>query len=153
MIEPRVQPLAPFLSFRQMLQQQPACLAPIGIAPGRDPDKTGDLLGLRKIALRGLGERRAVERHDTLVAFAACRLVERDREIALAEQREKRRIDRCLGQSVCIVTNIAAHFATAIVADQQIDDAGLGLRLQRHLPVRILEQRAEQRGQDQRFSQ
>ena len=50
-----------------------------------------------------------------------------------------------------IVADVAAQLAAEIVADEQVDHAALGLRLERQLSLRLLEQRAEQRGQRQRF--
>jgi hypothetical protein len=51
------------------------------------------------------------------------------------------------------VSNIAAQLAAEIVADQQVDDAILGLRLDGELAVGILEQRSEQCGQHQRLGE
>ena len=75
----------------------------------------------------------ALQRHDALVALVGRRLVEGDRQIALAEQREQRRVRPGLGQPLGIVADIAAQLAAEIVAHQQVDDAVLGLRLERQL--------------------
>ncbi len=77
-----------------------------------------------------LGEAAALERHDPLIALAGQRLIEGDREIALAEQGEERRQARLLGEPLGIEADIAAQLAAAIIGDEQVDDAGLGLRLQ-----------------------
>ena len=94
MVEPRVQPLAALLALGQMLEQQ-AAGDPVAVALlGREPDQARDLLRLREIALRRLAEVLALERHDALVALVGDRLVEGDREIALAEQLLERRLGR-----------------------------------------------------------
>ncbi len=51
------------------------------------------------------------------------------------------------------MANIPPQLAIQIIAHQQVDDPLLGLRLKRHLPLGILEQRAEQGGQRQRFGE
>ena len=56
MVEPGVQPVTPLLALGEVLEQQPARLAPVGITTDRNPDEAGNLLGLRKIALRGFSE-------------------------------------------------------------------------------------------------
>ena len=83
----------------------------------------------------------------------ATRLVEGDREIALAEQLLQRRLFGKLGQPLGVVADVAAQLAAEIIADHQVDRPALGLRLQRQLPLRLLEQRAEQRGQRQRLGE
>ena len=137
MIKPGVQPLAPLLTLGQMLAEEAAGdhVTTVGQGLDRDADEAGDLLGLREIMFGGLGERSAFERDDALIALARAvaarrRLIEGDRQIALAEQREQRRLDRCLGQLVGIEAQIAAHLAALVVDDEQVDDAALGLRLQ-----------------------
>ena len=133
MVEPRVQPVAPLLAFGQMLEQQPA-RAPAVVALVRgQPNQARDLLGLGEIALRRLGQAVALQRHDPLVALVGRRLVEGDRQIALAEQSEQRWLRARLGQPLGIVADIAAQLAAEIIADQQVDDAVLGLRLERQL--------------------
>src|SRR4029079_9057436 len=82
-VEPGVQPLAPFLAFGQMLEEQPTRV-PMGVALlGREPNQGRDLLGLGEIALRRFTQILALERYDALIALACYRLVEGDREIAL----------------------------------------------------------------------
>ena len=104
MIEPGVQPLAPLLALGQVLEEQAARdVAPVGPLRDADADQARDLLGLDEIALRRLGQRVAVERDDALIALARRRQVEGDRQIALAEQREQRRLGRRLGQPIGIV--------------------------------------------------
>jgi hypothetical protein len=71
----------------------------------------------------------------------------------LVEQRIERRILAEPGQPLGVVLDIAAQLAALIVAHQQADDAALRLRLQRHLPLGILQRRAEQRGQRQRLGE
>src|SRR6185503_1294745 len=86
MIEPRVQPLAPLLALRQVLKQQSPG-EPMAAALFRgETHQARDLLGLGEITLRGVAEVLALERHDALVSFVRHRLVEGDREIAVAEQ-------------------------------------------------------------------
>src|SRR3546814_3912349 len=64
-----------------MLKQQPARDAPrLGIVTRREPDQARDLLRLPEIMLGGIADRCALERHDALIALAACRLVEGDRQ-------------------------------------------------------------------------
>ena len=55
MIEPRVQPLTPVFTLREMLEQKTARFETVRITPDRDPHEAGDLLGLGKIALRCVG--------------------------------------------------------------------------------------------------
>jgi hypothetical protein len=57
----------------------------------REPHQARDLLGLGEEALRRLGQARAFQRHDALVALLGRHLVEGDGEIALAEQPLQRR--------------------------------------------------------------
>ena len=54
-------------------------------------------------------------------------------------------------QPFAVEADIAAQLARAIVADEQIDDAALGLGLKGKLPRFLLQQRAKQGGEDQRF--
>ena len=49
--------------------------------------------------------------------------------------------------------DVAAQLAAQIIADHQVDRPALGLRLQRQLALGLLEQRAQQRGERQRFGQ
>jgi hypothetical protein len=58
--------------------------------------------------LRRLGQRRSVQRHDALIALAGRRLVEGDRQIALAEQAEQGRIAADFRQPFGIELGIAA---------------------------------------------
>ena len=51
------------------------------------------------------------------------------------------------------MADIAAQFPGAIIAHQQIDDAFTVVGLQRQLAILILEQRAKQRCQHERFGQ
>jgi hypothetical protein len=51
-----------------------------------DSDKAGYLFGVGEIAFRRLGQRSAFQRNDALIAFARYRLIEGDRQIALAEE-------------------------------------------------------------------
>ena len=101
MVEPRVQPLAPLFALRQMLEQQPAREPMPAALLRREPDQARDLLGLGEIALRRIAEVLALERDDALVALLGERLVEGDREIALAEQLLQRRarpsVSSCAG--------------------------------------------------------
>ena len=153
MVEPRMQPLAALLALGQMLEQH-AAGDPAAVALfGRQADEARDLLGLGEIALRRLGQAVALQRDDPLVALVGRRLVEGDRQIALAEQGEQRRVRPSVGQPLGIVADIAAQLAAEIIAHQQVDDAALGLRLERHLALRVLEQRAEQGGQHQRLGE
>src|SRR3954454_15798948 len=143
MIEARMQPVAPFLAFRQMLEQQPA-RGPVAVAfLRRQPDEAGDLLGLREITLRRLAEVAAFTWHDALVALVGDRLVEGDRQKALAEQLLERRVGRSRGKLLRIMADVAAQLAAEIVADEQVHDPAPGLCLQRELPLRLLQQRAE----------
>ena len=120
MVEPGVQPLAPFLALRQMLEQQAARLPVVAALLGREPHQARDLLRLREIALRRLAEVLALQRDDPLVALVGHRLVERDRQIALAEQLLQ--LARpALRQPLGIVADVAAQLAAAIVAHQQVD--------------------------------
>src|SRR5687768_15853172 len=99
-----------------------------GVVDG-EPHQARNLLGLAEIALRRLGQRVAFERNDPLVALAAGRLVEGDGKIALAEQRLEVAVARKLGEPVAVEADIAAQLPAAIIADQQIDNSALGLRL------------------------
>ncbi len=101
MVELDVQPLAAFLALGQVLEEQ-AARDGAAVGPLADPDaqQAGNLLRLDEIALGGGRQRIAVERHDALIAFAGHRQVEGDRQIALAEQCEQRRIGGQLGQPV-----------------------------------------------------
>ena len=49
--------------------------------------------------------------------------------------------------------DIAAELSAQIIAHHEVDRPALGLRLERQLAFRLLEQRAEQSGQRQRFGQ
>jgi len=49
------------------------------------------------------------------------------------------------------MADIAAQLATQIIADHEVDRTAFGLRLQRQLTLRLLQQRAEKRGQRQRL--
>src|SRR5690348_9776996 len=140
MIKPRVQPLAPLLSFRQMLEQQAACEPMLPALLGGEPHQARDLLGLREIALRRVAEVLSLERHDALIALVRQRLVEGDREIAIAEQLLEARLGARLRQPLRIVADIAAQSAAEIVADHEVDDPALRLRLKRELALRLLEQ-------------
>ena len=81
-----MQPLAALLALRQMLEQQ-AAGEPVAVALlRREPNQARDLLRLAEIALRRFGQALALQRHDPLVALLGQRLVEGDRQIALAEQ-------------------------------------------------------------------
>ena len=80
-----MQPLAPFLAFGQMLEQQPSRAPSFGPLFRCQPNDARDLLGLGEEALRRLGEALAFQRHDPLIALVAHRMIEGDREIALAE--------------------------------------------------------------------
>jgi molecular chaperone Hsp33 len=111
MVEPRVQPLAPFLALGQVLQQQPTGEPVAAPLFSRQPDQARDLLGLAEIALRGITEVPALERHDPLVALVGNRLVEGDRKIALAEQLLERRLALDLRCQRRIVPDVAAQLA------------------------------------------
>src|SRR3546814_1305241 len=87
-------------------------------------------------------------RTDTLFPYTT--LFRSDRQITLAEQAEQRRIGAKLDQPVGVELGIAAHLAALVIGDQQADDAIFRLRLERELPPRILERRAEQRRQHER---
>src|SRR3546814_5758412 len=64
MVEPGMKPLAPFLALGQMLEEQPARAAPVRPALHPQAHQRRDLFGLDEIALHGIGQRVAVERHD-----------------------------------------------------------------------------------------
>src|SRR6185369_12009869 len=100
MIEPRVQPFTPLFALRQMLEQQTAGEPMLTALLGCQSDKARYLLGLRKIALRSLAEVLPLQRNDALVALLRHRLVEGDREIALAEQVRECRFDRQVRQAL-----------------------------------------------------
>jgi hypothetical protein len=51
------------------------------------------------------------------------------------------------------VPHIAAKLAAEIIADEQVDGAILGLRLERQLALRLLEEGAEQSGEHQGFGE
>src|SRR5436190_21817463 len=92
MVEPRVQPVATFLALGQMLEHHPAGDPARLILPGGKPDDRRNLLRLGEIALRGLAQALTSQRNDPLAALLGRRLVESDRQIALAEEREERRV-------------------------------------------------------------
>src|SRR3546814_13285906 len=88
-----------------MLKQQPARDAPrLGIVARREPDQARDLLRLPEIMLGGIADRCALERHDALIALAACRLVEGDRQESLAEQGEEGRSEERRVGKECVST-------------------------------------------------
>ena len=154
MIHPHVQPFAALLPFRQVLDQQPGRGAAPSVRPDRDADQGRHLFGLGEIGFAGLGERIPFEWHDPLIALPGAGQVKGDRQIAaLAEQRRQRRIGAQPGEPFRIVADIAAQFAAAVIAHQQVDDPALGLRLQGQLAFPVLEQRADQRGQHQGLGQ
>ena len=70
-----------------------------------------------------------------------------------AEQRRQAGVGAQFVHPRRIVADIAAQFAVAIVADQQLHHAALGLRLQGELAVLVLPQGAHQRRQHQRVGQ
>ena len=107
MVELGVEPLAAVLALRQMLDEQPAGDAAAARLAHAQPDHRRDLFGLDEIALRRLGQAVAVERNDALIAFVAARLIEGDRQIAGAEQREQAGIGARLGQLVLVELDIA----------------------------------------------
>ena len=150
-IEPGVQPLAPLLPFRQMLEEEAAGDAAAGVE--REPDQARNLLGLDEEMLGRLGQAAAFQRHDPLVALAGQSLIEGDRQIALAEQGEERGLARLLGEPLGIEADIAAQLAVPIIADEQVDDAALGLGLEGELAARILQRRAEQGGEHEGLAQ
>src|SRR3546814_13178893 len=88
MVETGVKPIAPFLPLRQMLDED-AAGDMAGVVDG-EAHEARYLLGLAEEALRGLGERIALQRHDALVALAATRVIEGDGYIALAEPGQQR---------------------------------------------------------------
>ena len=147
-----MQPLAPHLAGREMLEQHAgADTALAGIVAHGDVQQARHLLRLGEIMLRGLGQPRAFQRHDALIALAGHRLIEGDGEIALAKQAEQARVFAKLGEPVRIELRIAAHGARLVVGDEQRDDALLGLRLQGELAGIVLEQGAQQAGEHQRL--
>ena len=154
MIEPGVEPLAPVLALGQMLEKQPArdgMSRPV--AADADADEGGNLFGLDEIAFDRLRQRLAVERNDPLIAPAAGLEVEGDRQIALAEQREERRLLGGPRQLVGVILDVAAQRAAAVVAHEKLDDAVLGAGLHRQLASGVLQRRADQRDQRQRLGE
>ena len=111
------------------------------------------MFGLREVGLARLGQRFAGQRHDPLVALVGGGNVEGDREEAAADEFGERGEGAERRQPFDIVTDIAAQFTVAIVAHQQVDNSAIGLRLHRQLGVVVLEQRADQRSQGQRFGE
>src|SRR3546814_10987404 len=95
MVETGVKPIAPFLPLRQMLDED-AAGDMAGVVDG-EAHEARYLLGLAEEALRGLGERIALQRHDALVAPAAPLWTQGAGEIALAEQAEQRGEGRHMG--------------------------------------------------------
>ena len=91
------------------------------------------------------------QRHDALITLAVRRLIEGDRQITLAEQRLQRRHHRNVSQLLRIEPDVATKLASPVVADEQVDDAAFGLRLQRQLTSDVLKHGAQQRGQGERF--
>src|SRR3546814_20311373 len=82
----RTDTLCPYTTlFRSQMLDEDAAGDMAGFVDGEAPEARY-LLGLAEEALRGLGERIALQRHDALVALAAHRVIEGDGEIALAEQ-------------------------------------------------------------------
>jgi len=47
--------------------------------------------------------------------------------------------------------HVTAKLSAEVIADEEVDDAVLGLGLEGHLPVRLLQHRPEQRRENQRF--
>ena len=88
MVQPSVDALAALLAFGQMLKQQSARDPMSVMLCDRQADQARDLLRLREKALRCLRQAVALQRDDPLVALVHHRMIEGDREIALAEQRE-----------------------------------------------------------------
>ncbi len=129
----------------------PPAIWPVSSTASRT--RLGNLLRLAEVILRRLGQRAALERHDALIALLRQRLVEGDGEIALAEQSGEVAMARKLAEPVGVEADIAPQLAAAIVADEQIDDPALGLRLDGELALGLLEHRAEQGGQHQRLGQ
>src|SRR3546814_17764055 len=86
----------------------------------------------------GFADGRAFERNNALIALAADRLVEGDREEPLAEQGEERRVGPGRGQTFGIEPKIAAQFAATVIAYEQFDRSAAGLRLQRQLAFRAI---------------
>src|SRR5690348_8320934 len=92
---------------------------------GPEPNQARALLRLREIALRRFGEVLALQRNDALIAFVRHRLVEGDREIALAEQLLQRRFRGRFREPLGVVPDIAAQLAAEIIAHQEVDDPAL----------------------------
>ena len=153
MVHPHMQPLAPVFALGQMLHQQAASDAALAVAAHRHPDQRRHLLGLGKIALARLGQRGAFKRDNPLIALLGAGHIKRDRQIALAKQRIERGIDAQLRQPLGIMPDIAAQLTSAVIADQQVNDPAFGLRLHGQLPIAVLEQRADQRGDRQSLGQ
>ena len=87
-----MQPVAPFLAFGQMLEQQPA-RGPMAVAfLRRQPDEARNLLRLGEITLRRLAEVSALQRDNPLIALVGDRLIEGDRQKTVAEQLLQRRL-------------------------------------------------------------
>jgi hypothetical protein len=118
----------------------------------RKADQARDLLRLAEEILRGIGQRMAFERDDTLVPLPG-ELVEGDRQITLAEQGLERRNRGHIMEPVGVEAHIAAKLALAEIADQQVDDSALGLRLHRQLTAHAPEHRSQQCGERQRLGQ
>src|SRR6185369_12314769 len=106
----------------------------------RESDDARDLLGLGEEALRGMREAVALQRHDALIALVSHRMVEGDREIALAEQRKERRARPHVREPLAVEAYVSAKVAGQIIADEQLDRARLCLGLEGDLPFLLLEQ-------------
>ena len=82
-----IQPFAAFLAPGEVLDQQPAGQpAGFGIARHADADQRRQLLALVEIAFDGGRQAVAFQRDNALIAFGIGGLVERDGEMAVAEQ-------------------------------------------------------------------
>ena len=136
-----------------MLRQQPRRQGAIAFGLHRYSHQRGHLFGLNEIGLARLAKRLPFQRHDPLIAAAAFRDVEGNRQIAFAEQRGERGIGAQPGQGFPVEFGIPAHRALPVIAYQQADGAGLGLRLHRHLALILVDQAADQRSDDQRLCQ
>src|SRR5512139_1830107 len=96
MVEPGVEPFATLLPFREVLEHEAAGHpAPLVLRYGKADDR-GNLLRLGEIALGSLRQPVPFQRDDSLVALLGRRLIESDRQVALAKQAEERRIGTSL---------------------------------------------------------
>merc|ERR1739841_34262 len=118
-IQPDMEAFASFLAIGKVLYEQTRCGASIRSRRDRHADERWDLFGLDEIALAGIRQTIAFERHDALIPAPLARQIEGQRQIAFPEQRMKRWVRTQLGQAIGVEIDIAAQIAVLVVASEK----------------------------------